>query len=130
MISLTYLGTTVLLPPDLFWSDENNWFPVEQTAERTITGALEVQIATRVAGRPITLEPFEAGAWMALSDLNTVKGWASVPGRVMVLNLRGIGREVVFRHHDSDPVSAAPLIHYTDVQGADWYLPTFKFMEI
>lgn len=130
MISLAYESTTVLLPPDLFWSDENNWFPVEQTVERSITGALIVQTATRVAGRPITLEPFEGGAWMPLATLNQVKEWASVPGRVLTLTLRGVARSVIFRHHDSDPVSAAPLVHYDDVQDADWYLPTLKFTEI
>ena len=56
-ISLSVGLTTVPLNPDLFWADENNWHPVEQTSERTITGALVVQSATRVAGRPITLQP-------------------------------------------------------------------------
>lgn len=130
MISLTYDGVTVTLPADLYWSDENNWFPVEQAVDRTITGAIVVHSATRLAGRPITLEPFEEGAWMPFADLAQVKAWASVPGRVMSLNLRGVARDVMFRHQDGEPVSAPPLVHYTDVQAADWYLPTLKFMEI
>lgn len=130
MISLTYLGTTVLLPEDLFWSDENNWHPVEQTVGRTITGAIIVQTATRISGRPITLEPFEGGAWMAYSAFAQVKAWAAVPGRVLSLNLRGVVRDVIFRHHDGEPLAATPLIHYTDVQAEDRYLPTFKLMEI
>ena len=129
MITLSYLGTTVTLPPDLFWSDENNWFPVEQAVDRTITGAIVVHTATRVAGRPITLEPFEAGAWLHLSTLDQVKAWAAVPGRVLTLNLRGVDRQVIFRHQDSEPVAAVPLVHYEDVQSEDWYLATFKFME-
>jgi hypothetical protein len=130
MITLTYDGTTGTLPPDLFWSDENNWHPVEQVVERTITGALVVHTATRIAGRPITLEPFESGAWMYLSAFNQVKAWAAVAGRVLTLNLRGVDRSVIFRHHDGEPLSAVPLIHYTDVQDTDWYLPTFKFTEL
>ena len=56
-ITLSDGTTTLALHPDLYWSDEHNWFPVEQTAQRTITGALIVSVATRLAGRPVTLQP-------------------------------------------------------------------------
>ena len=79
-ISLSVGLTTVPLNPDLFWVDENNWHPVEQTSERTITGALVVQSATRVAGRPITLQPEDdsSGA-TSLADLEQLRNWAAVP---------------------------------------------------
>jgi len=38
MITLTYLATVITLHPDLIWGDEHNWFPVEQSVQRTITG--------------------------------------------------------------------------------------------
>ncbi len=53
MITLSYASTTLNLHPDLVWADENNWFPVEQSIQRTITGALIVSSASRIAGRPI-----------------------------------------------------------------------------
>ena len=40
-ITLSDGATTLALHPDLYWSDEHNWFPVEQTAQRTITGAVD-----------------------------------------------------------------------------------------
>lgn len=63
-ITLSDGATTLALHPDLYWSDEHNWFPVEQTVQRTITGALIVSVATRLAGRPVTLQPEDdRSAW-------------------------------------------------------------------
>ena len=75
-ITLTNLTTsaTLTLNPDLKWTDENNWNPVEQTAERTITGALVVQVGAMVAGRPITLEPEDdESAWMSRADVEQLR---------------------------------------------------------
>lgn len=130
MITLSVGPTTIELPDDLYWSDENSWFPVEQDVQRTITGALIVSAAQRIAGRSITLEPFEEGAWMPAATLDQIKAWASVPGQEMTLTLRGVARQVIFRHQDGEPVAADPVVHYTDVASTDWYMVTLRFMEI
>lgn len=130
-ITLTVGATTIALNEDLFWVDENDWHPVEQTSERTITGALVVQAAGRVAGRPITLQPEDdrSGA-TSLATLTQLRNWAAVPGQVLELTLRGVSRSVIFRHHDGAAVEAKPWIHYSDVQTGDWYFATIRFMEI
>ena len=130
-ISLTYDTSTVALSEDLYWSDENGWFPVEQSQQRTVTGALVVSTATRVGGRPITLTPEDAGsAWMSRATLDILRTWASVPGRQMTLTLRGVTRAVIFRHQDGSPVEASPIVHYSDVDDSDWYSVTLRFMEV
>lgn len=48
------LGALVL-PSGLVWSDEFAWTPVAQNIERTLTGALVIEEATKTAVRPITL---------------------------------------------------------------------------
>lgn len=130
-ITLTVDTTTVTLNPDLFWEDENNWHPVEQTAERTLTGDLIVQVAERTAGRPITLRPEDdsSGA-TSLTNLEQLRNWAAVPGQVMTLTLRGVSRSVMFRHQDGSAIEARPWVHRSDVQAGDWYLATFRFMEM
>lgn len=130
-ITLTVDTTTVTLNPDLFWVDENNWHPVEQTSERTITGALVVQVAERIAGRPITLQPEDdsSGA-TSLVDLEQLRNWAAVPGQEMTLTLRGESRTVIFRHHDGAAIEARPWVHRSDVQSDDWYLATLRLMEL
>ena len=130
-ITLTVGATSINLNPDLFWADENDWHPVEQTSTRTITGALTVQTAARIAGRPITLQPEDdrSGA-TSLATLTQLRNWAAVPGQVLELTLRGVSRSVIFRHHDGAAVEARPWIHYSDVQTGDWYFTTIRFMEI
>lgn len=130
-ITLTVGATTINLNPDLYWSDENDYHPVEQTAERTITGAMVVSAAARIAGRPITLQPEDdrSGA-TDLTTLTQLRNWAAVPGQVMELTLRGVSRSVIFRHHDGAAVEARPWIHYSDVQTGDRYFATIRFMEI
>ena len=130
-ITLTVGATSINLNPDLFWVDENDWHPVEQTSTRTITGALTVQTAARIAGRPITLQPEDdrSGA-TSLATLTQLRNWAAVPGQVLELTLRGVSRSVIFRHHDGAAVEARPWIHYSDVQTGDWYFTTIRFMEI
>lgn len=131
MITLTYSGVPVTLSEDFNWSDEFSWQPVEQTVSRTITGALIIEAATRVGGRPITLEPpDDQSAWMTLTDLNTIRTWAAVAGRVMTLSIRGVGRNVMFSHQETSAVSAKPVVFYSSQDTTDNYLVTLKFMEV
>lgn len=129
-ITLTYLTTTLELHPDLYWADENEWQPVEQEVERTITGALIVSTAQRVGGRPITLRPIDEGsAWMSRQTVETLRSWAAVAGRQMTLTLRGTSFDVIFRHQDG-AIEANPIVHYNDVLSTDFYSATLRFMEI
>lgn len=128
-ITLAYSGTTLTLDPDLYWPDEHSWQPVEQTMQRTVTGAIVVSIGERLAGRPITLQPDENCAWMPKSLLDQLKAWAAVPGREMTLTLRGVAYQVMFRHQDG-AIEATPIVQYNDVDAADWYLITLRFMEV
>jgi hypothetical protein len=131
-LTLADSGTTLTLNPDLYWSDEHNWNPVEQSVERTITGAQVIQAAARVAGRPITLEPEDdEAAWMTRTQVVALRNWAAVPGKTMTLTLRGEAREVIFRHQDGG-FEARPVIQYRDGHElpADFYLCTIRLMEI
>jgi len=102
--------STLALDPDLIWTDEHAWQAPEQTAVRTLTGALIVQSAAKVKGRPITLEAGEGHAWMPYTDFAQLAAWAAVPGQVLTLTLRGQTMSVGFRHHDAPAIEARPLI--------------------
>jgi hypothetical protein len=129
--TLTYGTTTVQLPDDLYWSDELEWQPTVQSAERTITGALVIQSATRIAGRPITLQPLEqTDSWFTRQLLETLWAWATVPDCEMLLSYRGITHNVTWRHHEGVVIQATPIVHYRDVVPEDWYSATLRFMEI
>ena len=130
MISLADATTTLTLDPDLFWSDEDNWHPVAQNVERTITGALDIQVASMTKGRPITLEPEDdSSAWMRSSVVKQLRNWAAVPGQQLILTLRGVEHTVIFRHQDGG-FEAKPVLHYRDRVPDDWYLCVIRLMEI
>lgn len=130
-ITLTVAASTLALSPDLYWSDENAWTPVRQSVEPSLTGALLISTAALQAGRPITLQPpDDSSAWVSRSAVDQLCAWAAVPGLVLSLTLRGTARDVVFRHHDGTALDARPIFHYSDVDAADRYLVTLRFMEV
>lgn len=132
-ITLTVGATTLALADDLRWLDEAEWSPVEQSVERSITGALIVQAAERTAstGRPITLgPPDDSAAWMPRSTLDQLLTWAATPGQVLLLNLRGAAYGVMFRLHEPPAIQAEPVIWYSDETGSDWYRITIHLMKV
>lgn len=129
-ITLTDGTDTLELHKDLLWSDETNWNPVQQTANRTVTGAMIVQTAQMQAGRPITLEPEDdRSAPTSRADVDLLRNWAAVPGKEMVLTLAGQDYDVIFRHQDGG-FEARKWIHYDDVLPADIYLIVVRLMTI
>lgn len=130
-ISLTVSPTTVTLPEDLRWTDELDWHPVRQSVERSLTGALIVDVASATPGRSITLEPEnDSSAWMPRATLEQLQTWAATPGQEMALLLRGVTHTVMWRHHDGEALSARPVVHYSDVDSADFYLVKLKLMKV
>lgn len=129
-ITLTDGTTTLDLNPDLRWTDEDNWHPVQQAVQRTLTGALDIQSAAMIKGRPITLEPEnDDSAWTTSSAVVQLRNWAAVPGQVLTLTLRGVSQSVIFRHQDGG-LEARPVVHYRDRHTSDFYLVTVRLMEI
>lgn len=130
-ITLSDGTTTVPLHPDLMWTDEFSWQPVEQSAERTLTGALVVQVSEKLAGRAITLEPEDdTSAWMTRSVIEQLRNWAAVPAQELELTLRGETRDVIFRHQDGPGLEARPVVHFSEMDNTDFYLATLRLMEI
>lgn len=132
-ISLAVGATTLQLHPDLFWSDESNWHPVEQSVQRGITGALIVQAAERLdgKGRPITLAPIdEQSAWTTRAALDQLRNWAAVPAQELTLTLRGVTYTVMFRHQDGAAIEASPVVHFNTVDSTDFYLVTIRLMVV
>jgi len=130
MTTLSDGTTTVTLSADLAWSDEFAWAPVEQTVQRTITGAVIVQAAARVAGRPITLAASdEQAGWLTRAALDQCRVWALIPGQQLTLNYRGVSHTVIWRHQDT-AIDASPVVFYADVQSGDFYRATLRFMEL
>lgn len=128
--TLTVSSTTVTLPDDLLWADEWTWTAVEQTTERTLTGALVVSAAAKTGGRPITLQsPDEEGAWFTGAVLAQLQAWTATPLLQMTLLHRGITRAVMWRHQDG-AMEADPVVFISDADSTDHYTATLRLMEV
>lgn len=130
MITLTDGTDTVTLPDDVRWADEFSWHPVEQKAEQTITGALVVQIAARLAGRPFTLESGDNFAWLTRAQLDILTAWAAIPGKQMTLNIRGGVHVVIFDHQGGQALRAEMVLYHAAPVPADYYVCTVRLLEI
>lgn len=117
---------------DLSWTDEYEWHPINQTAQRTITGALIVSSSALVGGRPITLEPDEQGPWHTRAQVDALRNLAAVPGKTLSLTLRGLNYNVIFRHQDNGTaaVDAKPIIPFNAPIDTDFYKVTLRLMEL
>ena len=122
--------TTITFSDDLQWSDEFAWATVEQTTQRTITGALIVQSSVRSAGRPITLAAdADSAGWLQRSTVDQLSAWAAVAGKTMTLTYRGVAHQVAYRHQDV-AITATPVVPFADVLAGDYYHVTLRFLEL
>jgi hypothetical protein len=129
-ITLSDGTTTVTLPDDILWVDRHSWTPVEQTVATSITGASIVDVATRVNGRPITLQSDEEHAWMPYSDISQLKVWGAEAGKELVLTIGATVFDVIFRHQEKPAIDVYPIIDYNAPDSQDWFYGTLKFTEV
>jgi len=122
---------SVTLPGDLQWTDEFSWSPVDRSQEYSLTGALIVQEATRLAGRPITLEagnPGNGRIWLARSVVEALYTLASTPGWSGTLTLADSRTfTVAFRE---EGVVAEPVRPIAPLDTSDPYHLTVKLQTV
>lgn len=133
-ITLSKAGAALELPKDLQWVDEFAWSALSQSTERSITGAYIIDMQTRTAGRPITLEGKENTAWLQRSAAKTLKAWVDAPGQVYTLTHNGTAYQVMF-DHGTDEISrafkVAPVVEYdTPVDGDHYCSLTLRFFTV
>lgn len=136
-ITLSDGVSNISLPADLVWEDEHDYHPVEQAVDYTLTGAILVHVATKLAGRPITLVGEEDHSWVTRATVDALKAYADVPpdldsgDGVYQLTLRGVTRDVIFRHHDGEPMASSIILYKgKEPVSTDWYQIKLKFMEV
>ncbi len=117
----------VTLPGDLRWADEFSWTPLVQSSEYSLTGALIVQEAAKLAGRPITLEA-QRDTWVTRATVLAAQALAETPGWSGTLTLHD-GRTFTVGFRD-DRISAEPIRHVAPLESGDAYTLTLKLQTI
>lgn len=132
MITLTLGGTTLALSDRLLWVDEYDWSPVVSAVRWGTTGAPQIHVGLRQAGRPITLDGRESEAWLTRALCSQLDAWHALPGATFSLVLRGLARSVMFDQSQGPAFTAAPIWKLADGEHTPelCYRPFFKFMEV
>ena len=81
------LDTIITLPDDLLWINEFEWNPVEQTTERSLTGALLIQEGQFNYGRPIVLSGNGEAGWVSRLTVKNLFALSKAANKIMTLTL-------------------------------------------
>lgn len=130
----TVSRTVVVLPDEMYWSDEFKWGAGVGKSQYTLTGDLVIQTSKRNAGRPITLEyPDENQAWVPRSTVETLLGFLNNPDRRYLLKLEypTDTRQfaVVFRHWEG-AIESSPVKGFAEHTNDAWFRLKLKMMEV
>lgn len=88
----------VLLPVQGVWLDENQFSPVGQAIERSLSGGLHVYSTGFSGGRPITLAYALPLTWVYQATLDALIPLADTVGGQFPLIWNAVTRTVMFRH--------------------------------
>lgn len=117
------------LPSGMIWIDEFDWSQVSRSSERSITGALIVDEAGLVAGRPITLEGESSQGWIRRATLLALMNMVNIPGQEYDLILAD-GRDFKVKFSGDQPVTAKPIGRPELPQLANPYVATLRLITV
>lgn len=98
----------IALPAGMLWVDEFAWAAAKRSVERSITGAQIIDEATKVAGRPITLQGAQDQGWIRRATLLAVRALADVPGGQYQLTL-ATGEQFTVMFAPDEAIDAQPI---------------------
>lgn len=120
----------VVLDAGMIWSDEFDWRPVEASQEYGVTGALIIDTATRLAGRPITLEGADDHGWITRTTLASLVGLAASPTDTFTFTHADGRTFTVMFAPGAEPIAARPIAR-PERPPAEWpYVVTLRLIEV
>lgn len=121
---------TLNLHAQFHWADEYEWTPLAQTEPvYTLTGAMDIQQGTKLAGRPITLNG--DNTWTSRADIKTLQQWSEVPELEMTLtHPDGRSFKVIFSRPALDNIQAVKNYKPADQSNNDVFRLIIRFLTI
>ncbi|WBA83740.1 hypothetical protein [Endozoicomonas sp. GU-1] len=122
---------TIALPDDLLWIDEFRWNPVEQSTERSLTGALLVQEGQLKQGRPITLSGKGEAGWVTRQTVKSLLALSKSAGLSFDLTLPDNRTfTVIFDRSSGAPVEAEQVMTAAYPTDDDFYFLTLRLLTV
>ena len=122
---------TITLPDDLLWINEFDWNPVEQTTERSLTGALLVQEGQLTHGRPIVLSGNGEAGWVSRLTVKSLFALSKAANKTMTLTLPDNRQfSVIFDRLNGTPIEAQQVLPFAYPGDSDQYLLTLRLLTV
>jgi hypothetical protein len=117
------------LPPDMVWVDEFDWSPIAQTETRSLSGALIIETAEKLEGRPITLVGDPESGWITKAKVDALyeKLLITTP---LVLTLQNNQTFNVTWRHSEKPVDMKPLKYNRIMKPDSKYYGSIKLIQV
>ena len=124
----------ISLPDDLQWINEFEAPQVAQSQGRTLSGAMVVQHASHLYGRPIHLLGGGDGAWITRATALALHAKEASPGLVMsLLDLPGHAGEtisVIFDRSRGAALEAQMIMRYAYPDDQTWYSCALRLLTV
>lgn len=122
---------TLTLPDDLLWINEFQWNPVEQSQERTLTGALLVHEQGKQYGRSIELSGGQDAGWVSRSTVTSLLTLSETAHQIMTLTLPDLRQfSVIFDRSSGSPVEAQQILPFAFPDDDYQYSLTLKLLTV
>ena len=122
---------TITLPDDLLWINEFEWNPVEQTNERSLTGALLEQEGLLVHGRSIVLSGNGKAGWVSRLTVKSLFALSKAVNKTMTLALPDNRQfSVIFDRSNEAPIEAQQFMPFAYPDDSDQYLLTLRLLTV
>jgi hypothetical protein len=123
---------TVTLPDDLLWQNEFEWNQALQSQARTLSGALVVQSAANLYGRPIRLAGGDDGGWITRATAKAIRALEADPTKVMTLT--GLNDEpplaVIFDRTAGAAFESQMILRWANPDDSTWYSCALRLLTV
>ena len=117
------------LPLDLQWIDRFDFTPIQQSTSRSLSGALIIQTATKLAGRTITLASSADYGWATQAEVDALFAKLTIATPLTLVLPDASTFSVRFRHEEQ-PIVAKPVEAYRVMADGDFYELTLKLITV
>lgn len=121
---------TVHLHGQFVWRDEYDWTPIAQSSPvYLMSGAMDIQQGTKLAGRPITLDGEHV--WLKRQEIRALQALAAVPELTFTLtHPDGRTFDVMFARPFIDGIKPVKIIRPSDEAADDNYTANLHFLTV
>ena len=122
--------TPITFTDQLVWQDEFSWSPVQQRQQYAIGGALVIQEAKKLSGRPITLVGNKS-VWETRAVIEALHTASLLTFQEFTLTLHDGSEKTVMFDKQNNPIETSALFAGQDESASDQYiLNTLRFVEV